>query len=237
MAKKEELLSASAWKKVLFHYSEGLLKREAVKAAGVTNDEYQKYLRSSPGAVEEVRQAKKAWLRRDWPYERIEDMMFEIASGETVSKAAENCMLDKRQQNQFIQLCMNDPEIHDFYQDARKMQCEVMLDKAIDIADNSENGATSQKVRAAELRIKTLQWTMARMNHGRYGDKIKQEIEQNVTVDHGKALQLAHKRVKDAHAKRAASGKAKQNNAEQHANDAAVLAARGAKHSSNGKTH
>jgi len=67
------------------------------------------------------------------------------------------------------------PEFRVQYTLARQLQAELRADEIVDIADGVAHGATKEEIWAAQLRVKTRQWTAEKLLSAVYGQKRKVE--------------------------------------------------------------
>ncbi len=204
------------WAVFLRYVANGATRGEACQAAQLSNETIKAYLITEPTAMEDLRKSQRAWYRRDWPDDRIEELLTHVAGGATMTDAAERMELMDGELDQFRQLVVHDEAISGLYDEARKLQAESWADEMVDIADDATNdtyettdrsGNTIQKtdhevVNRSKLRIGTRQWLMARMHHERFGDRIQQDISGDLNVNHADMLDLARKRKETAQKQR-----------------------------------
>lgn len=86
-----------------------------------------------------------------------------IASGLTVRQAAEELKHGDRTVWRWMWW---HPEFHDAYLRARKLRLSVRAEQCLDIADDIEEDPKSR-----DIRIKTRQWEMARLDHQTWGER------------------------------------------------------------------
>lgn len=83
-----------------------------------------------------------------------------------------------------------------------------MADECLDIIDSlslPETAAApfnSALVNLAKARISARQWHMSKFYHAKFGERVKQEIETKITVNHAEALDKARKRKEAANKKK-----------------------------------
>lgn len=201
---EKNALTPARWKELLLAVANGHKRSVACRRAKVTNPTLQLFLISNPKAVHELRQAELAWVRNDWPIERIEDMLLEIALGSTNKQAAEKLELLPDELEQFMRIVFKDPELKQLYDDARQMQAESWSDEMIEISEDSTGDVTVDKtgklkidfecVNRSKLRVDTMKWLMSRLHHERFGDRLKQDVSGTLTVNHAELLDQARRR-------------------------------------------
>jgi len=196
------------WTTLITAIANGVQRPDAIRAARITESTYHLYLIQHPDKVHELREAELAWIRTDWPIERIEKMLTEIALGSTNKEAALELNLLPGELEQFLRIIFRDPDLKQLYDEARQMQVESWGDDIIDIS-NAANADTyldakgtlrinGEVVNRSKLKIAARQWLMARLHHERFGDRIKTEVEGNLVVDHVELLDGARRRAEQA---------------------------------------
>jgi hypothetical protein len=201
---EKNALSSTRWKELLIAVANGHKRSVACRRAKVTNPTLQLYLISNPKAVHELRQAELAWIRQDWPIERIEEMLLEIALGSTNKQAAKKLELLPDELEQFMRIVFRDPELKQLYDDARQMQAESWSDEMVEISEDSTGDVSVDKtgklkidfecVNRSKLRVDTLKWLMSRLHHERFGDRIKQDVSGSLSINHAELLDQARRR-------------------------------------------
>jgi hypothetical protein len=207
-------VTSERWRKLLHAIANGSQRPDAIRDARITESTYHLYLIQNPNKVHELREAELAWIRTDWPIERIERMLTEIALGSTNKEAALELNLLPGELEQFLRIIFRDPDLRQLYDEARQMQVESWGDDIIDIS-NMANADTylddkgklridGEVVNRSKLKIAARQWLMARLHHERYGDRIKTEVEGDLVVNHVELLDGARRRreIAQAHSKR-----------------------------------
>lgn len=189
-------MTEQRWQRFLELICNGLYKQNALHEIEVTDMTFQAWLIKQPEAAEQYRQAQLAWLRREWPLELVEEMTTDIAMGQTVKLTCEQRGL---RQDQFYKVVTTDPYYRELYKEARQVAAEKMADDIVELCDNVEldgvnTTANSAKVNHARLQVTTRQWLMSKLHHERFGERIKQDIDSKVTVDHVEELDKARKR-------------------------------------------
>lgn len=203
-AYEKNVMTPARWKEFLAAVANGHKRTVAARRAKVTTPTFNLFMIMTPKAVHELRDAELAWVRADWPIERIEDMLLLIALGSTNKKAAAELQLLPGELEQFMRIVFKDPELKQLYDEARQMQAESWSDEIIDISNESENDITvdaTGKVRIdfecvnrSKLKVDTLKWLMSRMHHERFGDRIHQELSGSLNVNHAELLDQARRR-------------------------------------------
>jgi hypothetical protein len=164
----------------------------------------QAFLLINPDKRELYEEARLTFLRAKVPYETYESICLDIAMGKTVTHA---CFDHGVQKQDVYKLTLADPSFREMYDEARQIQAEGMVDDIIDISDDKSRDLTGLKtnfdvINRSALKVKTRQWIMSKMNYAKYGDRVQQDIEQTVTVNHAEELDAARRRKEAAHAAR-----------------------------------
>lgn len=188
------------WEKLIALIADGNPIADTLVKLKITRQSFEAAIRTNDVRNDQYREAKLASMRRAWSQELIDDVLVAIAMGATVDKALEqNLVIDKRES--FYRLVLNDPIIKAEYDEARRIQAEKMaIDDILQIADDRENDETwdgkpnSAAVNRDRLRTDARKWIAARIHHKRFGDKIDQNINANIVVDHAARLEAARKR-------------------------------------------
>ena len=197
-------LTKDKWKKFINLIANGTRRDMAVKEIEVSNMTVQSYLITEPDAVNQYREAQISWVRREWPYELIEQVMLSLAMGITAKAACEQRGLDVQK---FYTLVLRDPSIKEMYDEAREIRIESMADDIIDISDETSKDKTGNRinhevVHRSKLKVETRKWLMSVLNPKRYGNRIQQDVNQTVNVNHVELLDNARKRRELAHKKK-----------------------------------
>lgn len=208
----KNIMTAPKWKEFIRLTANGMDRRSVIKALKITRQTYESHLISSPEASKQLNDAVKAWIRRAWPMEKIEEIMAYIASGKTLQGACELMGIFGEEITSLSRIFLTDPSIREMYDEARELQAEVWADDTIDIADHGREDTYTETlkdgtvitrtnhevVKRSDLRVKSRQWVISRTHHARFGDKLKQEVEANVVVDHIEDLRKARLRKEKA---------------------------------------
>lgn len=201
-------LTTDRWKIYLQYIANGATRAEASRAAQVSQQTVQAYLIAEPTAIADIRTAERAWIRRDWPIERIEDFLVLVAMGKTNIDAAAELEWMEGELDQLMKIILHDEGVRNMYDEARKLQMETWGDEMIEIADEATNDTYESTDRSgnsitktdhevigrSKIRIQTRQWLMSRLHHERFGDRIQQDISGELNVNHADLLDMARKR-------------------------------------------
>jgi hypothetical protein len=203
-------MTPTRWTQFLQLIAAGCKRGEAEKTIGLSSYVVQVYLIEVAKAKDEYAAAQLEWVRREMDPVAIDGILERIAEGVTVKKAAEEFFLSS---SKFHSWVMKDPLIAERYDEARKIQAEVMLDDMLEIADDGANdtyvdskGNTRTDydvVQRSKLRIEQRRWQGSKVNPDRFGDKVKVDQKIETTVNHVEALDSARRRKEDASKKRA----------------------------------
>ena len=194
--------------RVLARIANGMRRADAAKDVGITMVTLRFWMANEPGALEQMRSAETTWLRRDWPLERIEEVLIEVAIGKTLKEAMGELDLLDEEKEQLHRLLVSDPEYKDMYKEARKMQAvawadeivEISKDDSNDMAQDARGGDKPNTAAVARHKLITdnLRWVMARTHHDQWGDRIQQDINGNLDVNLTELLDGARKRAESA---------------------------------------
>jgi hypothetical protein len=201
-------MSPQKWDKVLGRVAHGENIRNAIRGLKIAPSVLEGHLISDKKAKEQLDNAKIQALYRVWSEELLEDALVAIALGATVKQACAQVGLENKIDS-FYRLIMRDPSAKEAYEEARMIQAEKMaIDDIIEISDDSDKDETfdgkpnSAAVNRARLMVDSRKWIASKLHYKRFGDRIQQDIEQNIVVDHAARLEAARKRKDDAYAKR-----------------------------------
>lgn len=197
-------ISDDQWRRLLGNISQGVALGSAISTTRITRYELDAFLRADPKKKAQWEDAKLAALRMSWDVDTIEEALVHIAMGCTIKQACENVFRED-DINSFYRLVLKDPVIRELYDEARIIQAEKMaIDDLIEIADEEGNDETwdgkgnSAAVNRSRLKVDTRKWIAARLHSKRFGDKIQQDINANLVVDHASRLEAARKRKERA---------------------------------------
>lgn len=198
-------MTPAKWKVFLEHIAHGSPRHEAIREADITNQTLHLYLHLQPGAIDEYRTAQATFLKKDWDFALLEQVLTKVACGSTVKAA---CEAHDISHMKFVGLMLKDSTLKDMYDDARQIALEMMADESLMIADDSSNDrdeegkANHELVNRDRLRVATRQWLMSRLFYARYGDRVQKTVDKQVTVNHVDTLDGARKRKEAAHIRR-----------------------------------
>lgn len=209
-------VTADNWKILLQYIANGAARPEACQAAGISQRTVQAHCITEPTATGDIRTAERAWIRRDWPIERIDDFLTLVAMGSTNAVAAEKLEFMDGELDQLMKVIRHDLGVKKLYDEARELQAETWADEMIDIADDSLGDVyitqdrfgndvakiDGESVRRSQIKIHTRQWLMSRLHHERFGDRLQQNVTGDITVNHSDILDSARKRKEQADQKR-----------------------------------
>ena len=198
------VLSDRKWQALLGLIASGNLVRPSCQHLGIGRTQLEGMLRSDTARRESFDEAKAAALMKIWDEETVEEVLSELAmDAETGSlkKILDDRGLDS---GSFYSLMRRVPSVKDAYDEAREIQAEVMADQMLEIAKYGENDVyTDSKgnkrvdhdvIQRSKLRVDTIKWIMSKMHYQRFGDKIQQDVNAHIVVDHAERLENARKR-------------------------------------------
>ena len=196
------------WRVYLQWIANGGTRAEAAVAAKISVQTVKAYCMVEPEAMNQIRQAEREWIRRDWPIERIDEFLAWVAMGFTNKDAAKKCDFMDGELNQLMTIILGDETIRGMYDEARKLQAENWADEMVEIANQTEGDfylddkgqlkVAHDAVNRAKLKIGTYQWIISRLHHERFGDRMTQKHEGELTVNHADVLDNARKRKEQA---------------------------------------
>ena len=148
----------------------------------------------SPAHRELVAQGNRARREIDeMRFERILDRVLErVAMGNPLTEALGDEVYDIDYAT-YLRWLLKDEDRKRRYYEAQEMGAEIVSHQMIKIADADDS---IEDVARSTLRINTRKWLLGVWNRKRFGD-IKQ-IEQNVSINLGEAMQQAQARVEAA---------------------------------------
>ena len=205
-------MTKEQWKLFIHKIANGESRRDAQRMAKITHGTLQGYLLAEPEAPVQLRAATQAWIRRDWPHDRIEEFLGLVSSGMTNTDSAKEMDFMDKELSQLMRIIMTDRGIKEEYDIARQLQAEAWSDEIIDISNDgskdtyevtSKTGTVYLKtdhevINRSRLRIDARKWIMARLHHERFGDRIDQNIKGELNVNHADVLDSARKRKEKA---------------------------------------
>jgi hypothetical protein len=195
------------WKLILGRVAAGQSVPEAIKMLGIRRSALEGHLLSDKSAKDQLNSAKVQALLRIWSDDMFEEALVAIAMGSTVRQACEQVGLGDRVET-FYKLVMRDENCKEAYEEARMIQAEKMaIDDIIEISDDDkldetfEGKPNAAAVNRSRLKVDSRKWIASKLHYKRFGDRIQQDIEQNVTIDHAARLEAARKRRDEAFSK------------------------------------
>lgn len=202
------------WPMLLGLIANGTSVPIALKQAKVSRNGLEGVLRSDPAKRQEYEDAKTAAMWRHWDVETIEEIMASVAMGSTVKAAVAAVSNDWddtaiHRELYFYKLLIRDPTVKEMYDEARMIQAEKMaIDDLIEIADDDSGDETfdgrpnSAAVNRSRLKVDARKWAAAKLHFKRFGDKLEQNVNANIVVDHAARLEEARKRKEALNAAR-----------------------------------
>lgn len=203
--KGHRALSEAKWAPLLGLIANGTPVKQALKEMSIGRAQLEGALRSDKQRKQAWEDAKTAALKREWDVETVEDILTQIAMNENggfLKHIIENMGLAP---DSFYRLMMRDDEVRMAYEEARQIQAEIQADEMRQIANDGANDSYIDdrgKIRVdhdvlgrSKLRVDTMKWTMSKLHYKRFGDKIQQDQNINLVVDHAERLANARKRA------------------------------------------
>lgn len=204
-AEDTKAIPDATWAALIGLVAGGVKMQDAAKKLGVTTYSLEASLKTDKKRAEQWEDARMTSLRQIWDIDSMEAALASIASGSTVKQACAAVGLAGKE-NQFYSLVLKDPIIKALYEEARLIQAEKMaIDDLIEISDDTSQDETwdgksnSAAVNRSRLQVDSRKWIASKMHYRRFGDRIQQDVEMNVTVDHAARLDAARKRKEAAH--------------------------------------
>jgi hypothetical protein len=197
---EQRRLTPAKWEAILGRVAAGENIKQAIKTLRVAPSLLEGHLISDKKAADQLADAKIKALQRIWSEDMVEEILVAIALGATVQQACDKVFMGDKIDS-FYKLMLRDKSVKDAYDEARMIQAEKMaIDDIIEISDNTENDETfdgrpnSAAVNRDRLKVDSRKWIAGKLHYKRFGDKIQQEVEQNITIDHAARLEAARKR-------------------------------------------
>jgi hypothetical protein len=199
-----KVIDPEKWALFLGGVENGNTVAQSLKSAGISRRRFNGAMRTEPKAREQYEEARIAAVWKTWDYEVVEEIMIALMTCEQGGHL--NRILEDRGLNSasFYYLMNRDPAVKDMYEEARQVQAEIMADKLQSIADDGVNDTYTDDngrvridqdvVQRSRLRVDTMKWRLSKLHHKRFGDKIQQEQNINMVVDHAERLEAARKR-------------------------------------------
>lgn len=199
-------LSPRKWELVLGRVSAGENVNVAIKGLMIAKSLFEGHLLADKKAKGQLDDAKLQALHRIWSEDMLESVLVDIAMGATVKQACTNVFMEDRIDT-FYRVIMRDPAAKEAYEEARMIQAEKMaIDDIIEISDNAamdetiEGKPNSAAVNRSRLKVDSRKWIASKLHYKRFGDRIQQDVEQHLVIDHAARLDAARKRKEKAHA-------------------------------------
>lgn len=203
-----ESMTALRWQTVIEQTANGLTPKEAAKKAGISIRTVDAFLISNISATVQLRDARLLWNRRDWSMDRIDDVLEQIAIGNTIRQAFETCGIDRKHLGTLYRILLKDKAIRKLYDEARELQAESYSDDIIDIADSrefdrDEDGKINHEViNRDRLRVDARKWLSGKWAPKRFGDTKHHMHEGDININHAAILSGGRKRLEALNAKR-----------------------------------
>lgn len=135
---------------------------------------------------------KAKWGRVSTFSQKIADKIVDlIAGGKTLTEACKSPGMPNRRTVQ--RWCHQFPEFDRQYQRSQELLADALFDEIKAIADDGTGDVTIdakgrqrvdwENVNRSKLRVETRKWLAAQLNPRKYGDKLRQEIEQTTKVE------------------------------------------------------
>lgn len=197
---KKSLFTEKQWTRLIGLVADQVSRVEALEISGITRYALEGAVRTNIKRREQWESAKLSAMRARWDVETLEEIMSAIAMGGTVKSACTDAFRGDNI-SAFYLLLMKDPIVREMYDDARMIQAEKMaIDDLIEISDETANDETwdgkgnSAAVNRSRLKVDTRKWIAAKLHYKRFGDKIQQDLNATVVIDHAARLEAARKR-------------------------------------------
>ena len=197
-------ITEEQWAHALGLIADEVTRELALESAGITRYALEGILRTNAKMRAQWEDAKLAALRVRWDQDTLDMIMSNIAMGATVKAACEAAFRGDSIQA-FYLLMLKDPLVKEQYDEARMIQAEKMaIDDMLEISDDDSNDETwdgkanSAAVNRSRLKADTRRWIASKLHYKRFGDKVQQDVNANVVVDHAARLDAARKRKEKA---------------------------------------
>lgn len=204
-------MTEKRWQDYLANVANGMPHRDAAHAVKLTMQTVDAYLISNIAAAGQLHDAKVLWNRRDWPLEKIEDVLLQISLGKTIKQAFDECGIERSRVASLYRIFLTDKSIRKWYDDARALWAEAMADEAMEISDATHNDRNEdgkidhEVINRDRLRVDTRKFLMGKFAVRRFGDTKHHVHEGDINVNHAAVLSGGRKRIEQLHARR--SGK------------------------------
>lgn len=208
---EKENMTALRWQSVIEATAHGADVKAAAKQAGISIRTIDAFLISNVAAAGQLRDAKLLWNRREWPMEKIEDVLQHIALGKTVRQAFDEAGIEKKRLASLYKILLKDKAIRSLYDEARELGTESMADDIIDISDerstdrDEEGKINHEVINRDRLRVDTRKFLMGKFVPKRFGDNKHVHHEGSVELNHAAILSGGRKRLEKLAEKRKGS--------------------------------
>jgi len=198
---KSESMTENRWKRVVEAVANGKDRKEAAKFANISKMTLDAYLVTNVIASSQLHEAKLLWFRREWPDERIDEVLERIMRGDTLPNAFKFLGISEEHQSGIYRLMLRDNSVKKRYDEAREIQAETFVDDIITIADETENDflengkGNHELVNRSRLRVDTRKFVMSTMNGKRFSEKKQIEHSGDLNINHAAVLSGGRKRI------------------------------------------
>lgn len=202
----QEQFLKDKWGKFIALLQEGSKVQESLDLLDFKKYALQGIIRTNETLNAQYEEAKIMGLWNDLDIETVEDIMVDVAAGQSLQLSCEDRLMSH---HKIMKLCLKDPVVKDLYDDAQIMRMENMSYEILEIGDDSSDDMgqdahggdkpNTAAVQRHRLMSDNRKWLMARLNHRKFGDRIKQDIDQRVITDHSTKLDDARKRKEKLH--------------------------------------
>lgn len=190
--------TSDMWAQCIGDICDGVPCAEAVQRAGIPATTLEGFIRTDVRIRAQWEEAKLTALRRHWPLQLVEDILEDIATGDSVKQAVQV----KRGLSYvgFLKLTSKDPIVEEMYLEAKKLQAETFADDIVEEATEEGNDVSLDgkgniaAVNRSKLRVNTKQWLM-QANAPKRFRKPDAPTQVNVqVVNHAERLEEARRR-------------------------------------------
>jgi hypothetical protein len=208
LVNEKENMTALRWQTVIESFANGSDNAGAAKAANISVRTIDAFLISNVAATIQLRDAKLLWSRRDWPMDRIDSVLEQIALGKTIRQAFDHCGIAREHIATLYRILLKDKAVRKLYDEARELQAESYSDDIIDIADANENDRDEdgkinhEVINRDRLRVDSRKWLSGKWAPRRFGDTKHHMHEGDININHAAILSGGRKRLEALNAKR-----------------------------------
>ena len=205
---EKENMTALRWQTIIERVANGDDMKAAARAASISVRTIDAFLISNVAASGQLREARLIWNRNEWPMEKIESVLAEIALGKTVRQAFDAADIDRKHLGSMYRILLKDKAIRSLYDEARELASESMADEIVDISDSrstdrDEDGKINHEViNRDRLRVDTRKFLMGRYVPKRFGDNKHIQLDGSLEMNHAAVLSGGRKRLEKLHAQR-----------------------------------